>query len=111
MMHLLLLALGFILMLTGPFLQGLTGSDNPNAYIFAPVMLAGLIPMLAGRNLSPSPRLMAQGILICGALCLGAWYLGGLFDPVALNAAAPIGCAIAGALAAAAANFLRPQKA
>lgn len=111
MIHVALLGLGVLLMLTGPFLQGLSGSENPNAYVFAPIMLAGLIPLLAGRNLSPSPRLMAQAILICGALCLGAWYLGGLLEPRALPAAAPVGSAIAGALAVVAANFLRPRRA
>lgn len=106
-----LFVLGFALMLAGPFLQGLTGSDNPNAYVFAPVMLAGSIPLLAGRGLSPSPRLMAQAILICGVLCLGAWYLGGLLPPRSLSAAAPVGTAIAGALICAAANLWRARKA
>lgn len=104
-----LFVLGFVLMLLGPFLQGLTGSDNPNAYIFAPVMLAGSIPVLAGRGLSPNPRLMAQAILICGALCMGAWYLGGLLTPVAMPAAAPVGVAIAGALIVAAGNLLKAR--
>ncbi|SMO60746.1 hypothetical protein [Paracoccus laeviglucosivorans] len=106
-----LFALGFLMMLAGPFMQGMTGSDNPNAYVFAPVMLAGSIPLLAGRGLSPSPRLMAQAILICGALCMGAWWLGGQLDPVTMPAAAPVGTAITGALVAAAANLLRARKA
>ena len=111
MMHIALFAIGFLLMLAAPLMQGLSGSENPNAYIFAPVMLAGSIPLLAGRNLSPSPRLMAQGILICGALCMGAWYLGSLMQPMAIRPAAPIGTAIAGAVIAAAANLLRPRQA
>lgn len=104
-----LFALAFVLMLAGPFLQGLTGSDNPNAYVFAPVMLAGLIPVLAGRNLSPQPRLMVSALLVCGALCLGAWYLGGLLAPRPLHAALPVGCAILGALVSTGANLLRPR--
>lgn len=109
-MSIALFALGFILMIAGPFLQGLTGSDDPRAIIFAPIMLAGAIPILAGRNLQPSPRLMAQAILICGALCMGAWYLGGLFDPVALRPAAPIGITVAGAVLAAAGNLLGARR-
>lgn len=104
-----LFVLAFALMLTGPFLQGLTGSDNPNAYVFAPVMLAGLIPLLAGRKLTPEPRLMVGALLICGALCLGAWYLGGLLPPRPLHAALPVGCAILGALVSTGANLLRRQ--
>jgi len=106
-----LFVLAVLLMLTGPFLQGLSGAENPNAYVFAPVMLAGVIPALAGRNLSPSPRVMVQGILICGAIALGAWYLGGLFQPKILPANAPVGSTVAGALLAAAANLLRLRKA
>lgn len=105
-----LFALGFVLMLAGPFLQGLTGSDNPNVYVFAPVMLAGSIPLLAVRGLSPNLRIMAQAILICGALCMGAWYLGGLLLPRTLSAAAPVGTAIAGALICATGNLLRARK-
>ena len=101
-----LFALGFLLMLAGPLLQGRAGSDNPNAYVFAPVMLAGLIPLLAGRNLSPEPRLMVGALLVCGALCLGAWYLGGLLPPRPLHAALPVGCAILGALVSTGANLL-----
>lgn len=109
-MHLVLTVFGFALMLIGPLLQGLTGSDNPNAYIFAPILLAGSIPYVAGRQIRPSPRLMAQAILICGVIVLGMWYLGGLMAPVVLAAQAPIGCAIAGALIAAAANLLRVRQ-
>ncbi|MFC3568311.1 hypothetical protein [Paracoccus simplex] len=101
-----LFSIGFLLMLAGPLMQGLSGSENPNAYVFAPVMLAGIIPLLAGQALSPSPRLMAQAILICGALCMGAWYLGTLFAPMTLPPAAPVGTAILGALLVVAGNFL-----
>ncbi|MTH78718.1 hypothetical protein [Paracoccus aestuariivivens] len=107
MIRIALLIAGFALMLVGPLLQGLSGSDNPNAYLFAPVLLAGSIPMLAGRNISPNPRIMAQGILLCGLIVLGMWYLGGLAAPMAIAPAAPVGCAIAGALIAAAANLLK----
>lgn len=106
-----LFVLGFLLMVAGPFMQGLTGSDKPNAYVFAPIMLAASIPLLSGWGLSLNPRLIAQAILICGALCLGAWYLGGLFAPRVLSSAAPIGTAIAGALICAAANLMRARKA
>ena len=83
-MRLVLLIIGYALMLIGPLLQGLSGSDNPNAYIFAPILLAGSIPMVAGRNIQPSARLMAQGILICGA---GAVRGGGVSGIAGHNAA------------------------
>lgn len=110
-MRLVLLIIGYALMLIGPLLQGLSGSDNPNAYIFAPILLAGSIPMVAGRNIQPSARLMAQGILICGAVVLGLWYLGGLAAPITIAPAAPVGTAIAGAIVAAAANLLKFRRA
>ena len=48
MMHLPALVLGIVLMLAGPLLQGLAGNSDPYAYVFAPVMLAGAIPLIAG---------------------------------------------------------------
>ncbi|MBD9526916.1 hypothetical protein [Paracoccus sp. PAR01] len=111
MTRLVLLVIGYVLMLAGPLLQGLSGSANPNAYIFAPILLAGSIPLVAGRNIQPSARIMAQGILICGAVVLGLWYLGGLAAPMAIAPAAPVGAAIAGALIAAAANLLKFRRA
>lgn len=102
----LVIALGGLMMLAGPVLQGLSGSEDPRAILFAPIMLAGLIPLLAGRSLQPSARVMAQAVLLCGALCLGAWYLGGLAGPVALPAALPLAVAVAGAAVAAGANLL-----
>ncbi len=109
MMHNALIMIGFLLMLAGPLMQGLTGSDNPNAYIFAPILLAGSIPLLAGREIRPNPRIMAQAILLCGAVALGLWYLGGLMAPVAVAPALPVGSAITGALVAVAANLLRSR--
>lgn len=106
MIRKLVIALGGLMMLAGPVLQGLSGSADPRAILFAPIMLAGLIPLLAGRSLQPSARVMAQAVLVCGALSLGAWYLGGLAGPVAMPAALPLAIAIAGAAAAAGANLL-----
>ncbi|HRM76237.1 MAG TPA: hypothetical protein PLI13_16220, partial [Paracoccus sp. (in: a-proteobacteria)] len=73
----------YALMLAGPLLQGLAGKTDPNAYIFAPVLLAGSIPLIAGRAIAPSPKLMALAILICGAVVMGLWYLGTLLVPAA----------------------------
>ena len=58
MMQAVTLVLAYALMLAGPLLQGLAGNTNPNAYIFAPVMLAGVIPQIAGQNIRPSPLTM-----------------------------------------------------
>ena len=111
MMRRLLIVLGFALMLAGPLLQGLAGQDNPNAYIFAPVLLAGSIPLIAGRNVAPNPLLMALAILICGAVVMGLWYLGTLLvpaaAPLAISGYLPVAVAVAGAALAAAANLLR----
>ena len=110
MMRPVLMALGFALMLAGPLLQGLAGKADPNAYIFAPVMLAGAIPLIAGRNIAPSPKLMVLAILICGVICMGLWYLGTLFGPVAIAGYAPVACAVAGAALSAGANLLGARR-
>ncbi|WP_134682074.1 hypothetical protein [Paracoccus ravus] len=102
---------GFALMLAGPLLHGMSGSDTPDAYLFAPILLAGAASLLVGRNFSFDLRLIAQGILICGLLVLGMWYLGGLTAPVTIAPAAPVGVAIAGALIASAANLMKRRNA
>ena len=73
MMQAIILVLAYALMLAGPLLQGLAGNANPNAYIFAPVMLAGVIPQIAGQNIRPSPLTMVLAILICGGVAMGLW--------------------------------------
>lgn len=98
---------GFALMLAGPLLQGLGGNTDPNAYIFAPVMLAGLIPLIAGRDIRPSPARMVPAILICGAVAMALWYLGGLLGPYAIAGYVPLACAVAGAVLTAGTNLLR----
>lgn len=114
MMRNLALLIGFALMLAGPLLQGLAGKADPNAYIFAPVLLAGAIPLIARRNVAPNPLLMALAILICGAVAMGLWYLGGLLAPAAgpltIPGYLPVGVALAGAALAAAANLLRTPR-
>jgi hypothetical protein len=114
MMRNIALLIGFALMLAGPLLQGLAGKTDPNAYIFAPVLLAGSIPLIAGRAIAPSPKLMALAILICGAVVMGLWYLGTLLVPAAAPLAIPgylpVAVAVAGAALAAAANLLRTPR-
>lgn len=107
MMQAVILVLAYALMLAGPLLQGLAGNTNPNAYIFAAVMLAGAIPQIAGRNIAPNPLTMVLALLICGGLAMGLWYLGTMFGPFAIAAYLPVACAVAGAALAAGGNLLR----
>ena len=107
MTHLPALVLGIALMLAGPLLQGLAGNSDPYAYVFAPVMLAGVIPQIAGQNIRPSPLTMVLAILICGGVAMGLWYLGTQFGPFAIAGYLPVACAVAGAALAAGANLLR----
>ena len=106
-MQSILVAAGFLLMLAGPLMQGLAGNSDPLAYVFAPILLAGSIPLIAGRNISPYPLRMVVAILICGAICMGLWYLGVMFGGgVQMPGWLPLGSAILGAVIASASRLL-----
>ena len=109
MMQAIILVLAYALMLAGPLLQGLAGNSDPYAYVFAPVMLAGAIPLIAGQNIRPNPRILALAVLVCGAASMGLWYLGTRLGPVAVPGFAPVGCAVLGAVLTACTNLLRPR--
>lgn len=85
----------------GPLLQGLSGAADPNAYVFAPVIFAGLIPLLARGGAGPDPVRMAIGILVVGVLSMAAWWLGGQIagdQPVTMPGWLPVGVSVAAIL-------------
>lgn len=101
--------LAIILSFLGPFLQGLMGASDPNAYIFAPVIFAGLIPILARDGAAPDPVKMAIAILVVGGLSMGLWWLGGKIageTPFAIPAWLPLAVAIGGVVVSVGLNLL-----
>lgn len=105
-----LTAVGILLMLLGPLLQGLSGASDPYAYVFAPVMLAGAIPRIALRGMQPDPLRMAIGVIIAGGLSMGLWWIGGQLvgdHPWEVAVWAPLTVVILGVLMTVAGSLLR----
>lgn len=106
--------LALILSFIGPLLQGLMGATDPNAYIFAPVIFAGVIPLLARNGATPDPVKMAIGILVVGGLCMGLWWLGSKIAgeaPVAMPGWLPLTFAFGGVVLSVALNLLIARRA
>lgn len=105
---------GIVLMLLAPLLQGLAGNSDPYAYVFAPIILAGVIPRFAVRGVHPDPVRLALGVVIVGGICMGLWWLGRALvgdHPWNVQVWVPLGVAILGVLMTVAGSLLRhPDK-